>query len=224
MNSVFSLAPAALLTRNLTSFSTSVKYEKPRTQWTGDLMKKLFVALVAVALLFLMFSPSALAGDYNAYVSLDKVQYTPGEQGKISILIRNIGEDPMEIKNVSIVFDNWMMYTVDGWDESGNKTIDYSDLDPIGSNKTVALQDVSFAVPTDGRATSTSVDIWIYTNEPAPKHYEDYISVVNPEVLNLQRTMDNIVTLLTLVAILAIVSAIIVAAAIFLSGRRPGVA
>ncbi|MGB9135407.1 MAG: hypothetical protein WCC63_07510 [Candidatus Bathyarchaeia archaeon] len=187
-------------------------------------MKKLFVALVAVALLSLMFSPSALAGDYYAYVSIDKVQYTPGEQGKISILIRNIGEDPMEIKNVSIVFDNWMMYTVDGWDESGNKTIDYSDLDPIGSNKTVALQDVSFAVPTDGRATSTSVDIWIYTNEPAPKHYEDYISVVNPEVLNLQRTMDNIVTLLTLVAILAIVSAIIVAAAIFLSGRRPGVA
>ena len=186
-------------------------------------MKKLFVALLAMALLSLALAPSVFAGAVVAYVSLDKVQYTPGEKGTISIILRNVGEDPIEVKNVSIMFDNWMMYTLDGWDEAGNMTIDYSDLDPIGSNKTIELEDISFTVPTDGRATSTSVDVRIYTNEPAPMHYEEYISVVNPEVLSLQRSMDNIVTLLTLVAILAIISAIIIAVAIFLSGRKPGI-
>jgi uncharacterized membrane protein len=185
------------------------------------IVKKVALTLVAIAMLSFMLAPSILAADFAVYPSLDKVQYAPGEQGKISMVIRNVGADPIEIKNISVVFDNWMMYTVDGWDKLGNQTIDYSDLDPIGSNKTVALEDVSFTVPTDGRATSTDVSIRIYTNE-GYRPYEVHVSVVDPEVLSLQRSMDNIVTLLTLVAILAVISAIIVAAAIFLSGRRPG--
>jgi len=116
------------------------------------------------------------------------------------------------------------MYTVDGWDEQGNWTIVYSEPITVGSNKTVALDDVSFTVPTDGRATSSDVHIWIFTNKPNPLHEQDYIMVADPYTQSLLRSMDNIVVLLTVVAILAIISAIIIAAAVFLSGRRPGVA
>jgi hypothetical protein len=183
-------------------------------------MRKLFVTLIATAILSLMLVYPVAANGINVYINLDKRQYASGEQGTVSITIRNTSESPIEVKNVSIVFDSWMMYTVDGWDALGNKTIDYSDLAPIGSNKTVALQDVSFTVPTDGRAVSTDVYIRIYTDKQVLTQYA-HIDVVEPEVLNLQRSLDNIVTLLTLVAILAIISAVIIAAAVFLSGRRP---
>jgi len=183
-------------------------------------MRKLFVTLVVMALLSLMLAYPVAANGIEVYVNLDKRQYASGEQGTLSITIRNTSENPIELKNVSIEFDSWMMYTVDGWDELGNKTIDYSDLDPIGSNKTVALEDVSFTVPTDGRATSTHFDVWVYSNTQT-LHYSDYINVVDLSTQSLLRALDNIVTLLTLVAILAIISAIIIAAAVFLSGRRP---
>ena len=183
-------------------------------------MRKLFVTLMATAILSLMLVYPVAANGVDVYVGFSKRQYAPGEQGSFSITIRNTGDNPIEVKNVSVVFESWMMYTVDGWDELGNQTIDYSDLAPIGSNKTAPLDDVSFTVPTDGRAMSTDVYIRIYTDKQVLTEYE-HVDVVEPEVLNLQRSLDNIVTLLTLVAILAIISAIIIAAAVFLSGRRP---
>jgi len=185
-------------------------------------MRKLFVTLIATAILSLMLAYPVAANGTEVLINLNKRQYAPGEQGTFSITVRNTSENPIEVKNVSIVFGSWMMYTVDGWDELGNQTIDYSDLAPIGSNKTVALEDVSFTVPTDGRATSTYVYVHVYTDKQGlTPQTSPYIDVVEPEVLNLQRSLDNIVTLLTLVAILAIISAIIIAAAVFLSGRRP---
>ncbi len=93
----------------------------------------------------------------------------------------------------------------------------------MGSNKTVALEDISFSVPTDGRAESTWVDIQIYTNEPSALHERKYVSVVDPSTQSLLRALDNIVVLLSVTAILAIISAVIIAAAVFLSARRPGV-
>ncbi len=179
--------------------------------------------LLALAMLAVLAS-SVAAEDINVYVQLDKVQYEPGGQGTISITIRNTSDDPLEIKNVSIEFTNWMMYTVDGWDELGNQTIVYASAIQV-SSKTgkAALDDISFSVPTDGRATSTSVHVWIYTNKPSPLHEQEFVSVVDPSTQNLFRALDNIVMLLTVTAILAIVSAIIIAAAVFLSARRPGV-
>jgi hypothetical protein len=183
-------------------------------------MRKLFVTLMAAAILSLVLVYPVVANGVDVYINFNKTEYAPGEQGTFSIVMRNTGDSPIEVKNVSVTFDSWMMYTVDGWDKLGNMTIDYSDLAPIGSNKTSALDDVSFTVPTDGRATSTDVYIRIYTDKQVLTQHE-YVNVVAPEVVNLQRSLDNIVTLLTLVAILAIISAIIIAAAVFLSGRRP---
>lgn len=156
------------------------------------------------------------------YVSLDKVQYEPGGEGTISIVIRNLEDEPIQVYNVTVEFHSWMMYTVDGWDELGNQTIDYSHLDQyVGIDESVALDDVKFNVPTDGRATSTIVYINIHTTKGILRPEPKYVSVIGLSTQHLQRAMDNIVTLLTVTAILAIVSAIIIAAAVFLSARRP---
>ena len=113
------------------------------------MLKKLVTILLALAMLSIVLVPVGANG-VNVYVSLDKVVYEPGGQGTISITIRNSGDDPIEVKNVSVEFTNWMMYTADGWDELGNKTIIYSTAIIIGSNSTVALDPISFTVPTDG--------------------------------------------------------------------------
>ncbi len=184
-------------------------------------MKKLIAALLALAALSLMLTPVGAQG-VSVYTKKDKVQYAPGEQGTISIVIRNTGTEVISIKNLTIAFTGWMLYTVDGWDELGNKTIVYSDITVTDRTGVVKLEDISFTVPTDDRARDTNVDIWIYTNK-SPIYVKEGIDVVDPSTQNAQRALDNIVMLLTVVAILAIIGAIIVAAAIFLSGRRPGV-
>jgi len=174
----------------------------------------------------IMLAPSVVANGVYAYSKLDKVQYAPGEQGTISITLRNTGDEPIELYNVTVIFTDWMLYTIDGWDEIGNWTIDYRDLDPIGSDKTIELDDIQFTVPTDGRAASTwgstPVHMYLHTTKGI-LHEQQYINVISPSTYNLQKAMDNVVLLLSVGAILAIISAIIIAAAVFLSGRRPGV-
>lgn len=184
-------------------------------------MKRLFVAVTVIALLSL-FASSA-AAQVTTYFTLDKLQYNPGDKGTISIIIRNLSDDPIQLKNVSLVFDNWMKYTLDGWDEAGNWTIDLTDMAAISANTSIALDDISFTVPTDARAVSTEVDITINTNQ-GPISRELNIYVRSPGELTMVRSLENIVTLLTLGALLAIIGAVIIAAAIFLTGRRPAMA
>ena len=185
-------------------------------------MKGLVTILLALAVLSLVSAPSVGAQGVDVYVNMDKVQYGPGEQGIISITIRNTGDNPIEVKNVTIEFVNWMMFTEDGWDPLGNMTVVYSPAINIASKTGVAkLEDISFTVPTDGRATSTNVRIRIYTNLAGPILETDIVSVLDPSSQGILRAMDNMVLLLTVGAVLAIIAALIIAAAIFLSGRRP---
>lgn len=174
------------------------------------------------AALSMILVQSVSANGIDVFVNKDKVEYGPGDTGTISIIIRNTSEDPIEIRNMSIQFTNWMMYTVDGWDELGNRTIFYSPYLFIASNQSVELEDISFTVPTDGRAQSTNVELRVYTNN-ARIIARPRIDVIQSYAQNLLRSMDNIVLLLTVAAILAILSAIIIASAVFLSARRPNV-
>lgn len=204
----------------------SFKYSKLRTEWVGEILRRKISVLLVLATLSLVVMPLVYANGLQVYVNKDKYEYMPGEKGTISIVLRNTGRDPVEVYNLTIQFTAWMMYTVDGWDELGNDTIVYDEAITVGSNKTVALEDISFTVPTDERAVDTNVEVWIYTNLPAPLHpqpYAEYISVVPSYQRSILRAMDNIVVLLTVAAILAILSALIIAAAIFLSARRPNV-
>jgi hypothetical protein len=204
----------------------SFKYSKLRTEWVGEILRRKISVLLVLATLSLVVMPLVYANGLQVYVNKDKYEYMPGEKGTISIVLRNTGRDPVEVYNLTIQFTAWMMYTVDGWDELGNDTIVYDEAITVGSNKTVALEDISFTVPTDERAVDTNVEVWIYTNLPAPLHpqpYAEYISVVPSYQRSILRAMDNIVVLLTVAAILAILSALIIAAAIFMSARRPNV-
>jgi hypothetical protein len=196
-----------------------------------DILKKLVMGLLVIAMFSVMLAPSVGANGIYVYVNLDQVQYEPGEQGTLSITIRNTSEEPLEIHNVTVDFTDWMLFTIDGWDELGNKTIVYDTPIQIPSKTgKVALDDngepIRFTVPTDGRAVSTYIDIRIYTNKPGyltPPQPMPRVYVISPQEQDILRAMDNIVLLLSVGAILAIISAIIIAAAVFLSGRRPGV-
>lgn len=187
-------------------------------------MRRKIIVLLVFATLSLVLMPLVYANGIHVYVSKDKYEYAPGEKGTISVVLRNTGNDPIEVHNVSIQFTAWMMYTVDGWDELGNDTIVYDEAIVVGGNKTVALEDISFTVPTDGRAVSTNVKLWIYSNLPGPlQPYAEQINVVPSSQRSILRALDNIVVLLTVAAILAILGAMIIAAAVFLSARRPNV-
>lgn len=193
-------------------------------------MKKIVVILMALAM-FSMLSMSSVEGQRDkveVWVSLDKTPYEPGDQGEIHVTIRNTGEDPIEIRNMTIQFTSWMFYTEDGWDSLGNQTIVLDPVVIVSSDAAVALDEIAFTVPSDARGISTLVDLSIYTNqgevpEWAIRGWNSRIEVISAYDLRSLRAMDNIVTLLTVVAVLAIVSAIIIASAVFLSGRRPGV-
>jgi len=191
-------------------------------------LKKLVIILLALAMFSMVSVPSVRAQDIEGWVSVDKNTYEPGEQGAIYITIRNTGDDPIEVKNVTIEFTDWMIYTEDGWDPLGNKTIVYDPVIIVSSETAVALDEITFTIPNDARGHSTSVDLSIYTNKGklhtyAIKGWNNQIQVMDAYSLRYLKAMDNIVTLLTVVSILAIISAIIIAAAIFLSGRRPRV-
>ncbi len=191
-------------------------------------LKKLIAILFMLTMLAVVLVPPVKAQDIEAWVTLDKMAYEPGQQGTISITVRNTGDDPIEVKNLTIVFKDWMLYTEDGWDSLGNMTVIYSPAIIITSNSSVALDAITFTVPNDARGDSTEVNLSIYTNKGRlPSYYimgwDHFIDVVDYYQLRYLRALDNIVLLLTVVAILAIVSAVIVAAAVFLSGRRPGV-
>ncbi len=186
-------------------------------------MRRKVSVLLVFATLSLVVMPLVHANGLEVYVYKDKYEYMPGEKGTISIVLRNTGRDPVEVHNLTIQFTAWMMYTVDGWDELGNDTIIYDEPIIVGSNKTVALEDISFTVPTDERAVDTDIEVWIYTTSARYHPYAGDIIAVPSYQRSILRAMDNIAVLLTVAAILAILSAIIIAAAIFLSARRPNV-
>lgn len=193
------------------------------------MLRKFALVLFAMAILSAVLIKHVDANGISVYVNLNKVEYEPGEQGIIFVSIRNTSEDPIEVKKVYVEFSSWMLYTEDGWDELGNMTIVYSPPIQVPSeNGTIDLDPISFAVPTDGRATSTSARIFAHTNEGLVQGYTGFgtaarmpvVSVVEPSNQGLLRALDNIVVLLTVVAILAVVGSIIISAAVFLSGRR----
>ncbi len=192
-------------------------------------MKKQITILLASALLFVVLVAPIEAQGIEAWVHLNKTHYEPGEQGTITIVIRNNYEDdPIDVKNVTVHFTSWMRYGEDGWDPLGNQTIVYDPPIIISSDTAVALDQISFTVPDDDRGHWTPVSLSIFTSkgllsEHNIKGWAGSINVVDAYNLRSLRAMDNIVLLLSVGAILAIIGAIIIAAAVFLSGRRPGV-
>lgn len=157
----------------------------------------------------------AVAEPSTVTVWTDRQQYWPGDKGTLYVAYYNSQSHPVAIANITVNYASWNAYIGGSW--VGNQTIQYT-----GSNSVTVsgpgsrtFSDIQFTVPSDGRAGSTSVTVTVGTDHG----YDNGFGSIN--VQQTSRYLDQIVSLMTILAVLVIVSAIIIAAAVFLSARRP---
>ena len=148
----------------------------------------------------------------------DQPQYSPGQSGTLYITYNNNRAAPVTIRNITIVFENWWAYTSSGW--VGNLTYVPTDAEKTITEHTAHTFQVSFTVPSDGRARTTYVDLKVYTNLSFADQLFQKTSV---EVASTPVYMTQIITLFTIQVVLLIICTMIIASAIFLAGRRPPV-
>jgi len=173
------------------------------------------LAIIALSAILLISVASAVTPD-DVTVWTSKEKFAPGEKGTLNVAFYNDDTDAVAIKNVTIVYDSWMAYIGGQW--VGNQTITM-DV-PVSGFSSKLLNDVteiSFTVPTDGRATSTSVQVTVGTDS-GYRHGSGFIYVPDTPPY-----FDQIIMLFTIQVILIIIGALIIAATIFLSSRRPQV-
>jgi len=177
-------------------------------------MSKKVIALITLAFTVFLFVPlvSALALD-TITLWTNKSEYIPGEIGTLYIVFYNNKRVTLTIENITIIFESWRTYKNGQW--KGNYTIEVKKAFVADE---ILEKEVSFTVPTDGRAVTTDARVEVYAN--------GYTFVEKCEISVSQTPlhMEHIIMLFTIQVILTIVCTIIIAATIFLSTRRPQVA
>lgn len=178
-------------------------------------MNKKICALVILTVSMVLAAPFVNAQTTPPTVSTwtDKPKYGPGEGGRLNLVFYNDRSEAIEVRNITLVYANWHAYINQAW--VGNETKKYSTT--IASKGKTVFSDLTFTTPSDGRAVDTAVYIEIGTDH-------GYVSdTAYIRFFESSRYMDQIVTLLTVLVVLVIVCTIIIAAAVFLSARRPQV-
>ena len=180
------------------------------------LNKKVF-AFIVMTVSMLLLAPLVNAQPETVTVWTDKHEYSPGQTGKLYVAYNNVRKDPVTIRNITVVFSQWCAYVNDAW--VGNLTYKPSENEKTIAEYTTRVFEISFTVPSDGRARWTDAEIKVYTNLGYDQPSSDpTISVFETPVY-----MEQIITLFTIQVVLLIVCTIIIAATIFLSARRPQV-
>jgi hypothetical protein len=182
------------------------------------LNRKMFTLSAIAVSAILLFSIASVLAPSDVTVWTSKEKFAPGEKGTLNVAFYNDDSNAVAIKNVTIVYSSWQAYVGGQW--VGNQTIILSPDVPISGFSSKLLNDVteiSFTVPTDGRATSTSVQVTIGTDNG----YRQGSGFIN--VPQTPSYMDQIIMLFTIQVILIILGALIIAVTIFLSSRRPQV-
>lgn len=158
---------------------------------------------------------------------VDKPQYRPGEEGILYIALLNYRDEAIEVRNITIRY-SWFNYVNGKWE--GNVTIIPADAEKaLSSNGGKLEKQATFTVPNDGRVSpyygSLGAYITVYTDRgvyPTTPPHEVFvpITVANlpPETLV---DMDKLITLFTVQIVLIVICTLILAAAIFLSTRKP---
>ncbi|MGB9684553.1 MAG: hypothetical protein ACPL1Z_06450 [Candidatus Bathyarchaeales archaeon] len=180
---------------------------------------------MAVMLMIVSTTPAyaqQIPATVNIYAWTDKTTYNPGESGKLTVVIRNDRTDQdLILYNVTVVFP-WFAYTGEKWE--GNYTVTLSPPATLQKNGGVTKHVVDFTVPSDGRALCNSYEVSIRAAvDKAPYHYDGEALIYvksTPFYVSLEN-VDKFITLFTVQVILVIICTIIIAAAIFLSARRP---
>jgi len=181
------------------------------------LNKKIF-AFIVMTVSMLLLASLVNAQPETVTVWTDKHEYSPGQTGKLYVAYNNILEDPVTIRNITVVFSQWWAYISDAW--VGNLTYKPSENEKTLAEHATRVFEISFTVPSDGRARSTNAEIKVYTNLP---YFDKPISDPEISVFETPVDMEQIITLFTIQVVLLIVCTIIIAATIFLSARRPQV-
>jgi len=180
------------------------------THQVTELNKKVF-ALILVTVSMLLVTPLTHAYDPPTMsIWTDKAEYSPGETGTLYIRFYNSGGSAITIANITIVYDDWTAYRNGQWE--GNQTII---VNQAVISKGVFSNETKFTVPTDGRAEHTDVYLTFNMDPSGTMYAEGDIYVAGTS-----KYMDQIVMILTVQAVLLIVCTAIIAAALFLSGRR----
>jgi hypothetical protein len=141
----------------------------------------------------------------------DKIDYAPGETGTMYIRFYNDRAGEVDLNRITMIFGSWRAYLNGQWE--GNQTIEV--------NQTVAVNgiyqtDTKFVVPTDGRAKTTSVDVFFETDIPSsPTVWSQTIFISQTPRYN-----EQVTTLLTVIAVLLIACTVIIAIPIFVLARR----
>lgn len=184
---------------------------------------------MAVMLMIVSMAPAKaqqIPATVNIYAWTDKTTYNPGESGKLTVVIRNDRTDQdLILYNVTVVFP-WFSYTGEKWE--GNYTVTLSPPVTLQKNGGVTKRVIDFTVPSDGRAlastyySSAKISIRVAVDKD-PYHYDKDLPIyVKSAPLYMSfEDVDKLVTLFTVQVILVIVCTIIIAAAIFLSARKP---
>jgi len=184
--------------------------------------KKWILTLSLICISIILFVPLTHAGGPSDILTVwtDKPAYSVGQVGKLYITYNNIGGNPVTIRYITVIFEEWWAYDKAKSQWIGNITYTPSDAEKTITEHTVRVYEIGFTVPSDGRAVKTAVEIKVYTNLPIPDELKPKpeISVVETPVY-----MEQIATLFTIQVVLIIVCTIIIAATIFLSVRRPQV-
>lgn len=178
--------------------------------------RKIFAIAILVLSALLWVSLVSAQAPKTITAWTDKPLYNQGESGKLSIALYNPQDSAITITKVVVTFEAWRAFNEGVWE--GNTTIDVNKA--LVSGET-CLVETEFTVPTDGRAVTTPVEIEVYTKEAGiltmPRGEAFYIRVSEAP----PNYMNQIVSLLTIQVVLMIVCTVIIAAAIFLSTRRP---
>jgi len=150
----------------------------------------------------------------NIYGYVDKAQYLRGEEGTLKIWIVNEGTEDLILQNITVTYP-WNAYLP--WE--GNDSLKKIGAVILISGNTT--HEFDFTVPSDGRALSYgAIRVDVVTDEDEPT-VNIPISIANPPMSFNLEDMDNLITLITVQIVVAIVAALIIAAAVFLTGRRP---
>ena len=178
----------------------------------------LIVLLFSVFLLIPLCQAGFTPDSVNIYLWVDKIQYRPGDTVTLYMTIVNAESSSIVVNKTSIICP-WWMFVQDHWE--GNYTFNINTVVKAGSNYSTSM---TFPVPNDERAVqfglSPSIGVSIGINGTFIDRSVS-INIAGPPVNTSVDELGTVVLLMAVLIILVVVCTAMIAAAIFLSARRP---
>jgi len=209
------------------SFGKSYIWNETKRLNSGGIMKGK-VALIFVAttvLLLVLVSQVKAVPSLSIYGYPDKVQYRLGDSGSIKFWVFNYASDAATLKNVTIEYP-WFIPGLGGNDTINNIGV------TLTKNQNWSYTH-SFTIPSDGRVPNgaNSVDIRVYyeysiSNTVYSAYYPNsiYMNIAAAPYPMSVTELSMFQNLLLFNMIITLVGALIIAAALFMTKRRPSMA